>query len=377
MKCKLFDEGVCSSCQLLSLKNENPLEFKINQTLKTLEISHFDSITNSQDENYRNKAKWAVSGNLDSPLFGFFDRELSFHHLDFCPILMKGLSQMQESLKNVIRDFKLTPYDPKTNKGELKYILLFSDPKEEKFLLRFVLRSKEALSRLEKLPQKLDQYQLLKVKVISVNIQPKNAAIIEGDEEIVITKNKDLSFKINERTLFLGARSFYQVNHEVASKLYLKARTLLSSKTYQHILDLYCGVGGFSLHVEDLAKKVTGIEISKEAIETAKKAALKNSFSHLNFIAEDLSSVNLDHLSDVDVCILNPPRRGIDESTMEFLKKLKPRKIIYSSCNPVTLLKDQKLLSEFYQVRSTHTFDMFNLTSHLEVLCELDLVSAK
>src|SRR5690606_31068499 len=112
---------------------------------------------------------------------------------------------------------------------------------------------------------------------------------------------------------------------------------LLSDRRHKHILDLYCGVGGFALSVQAYAEKVSGIEISKEAVETAKKAALKNHFSHLNFYASDLKTTDLDPFLDVDVCILNPPRRGIDQNTIEFIKKIRPATIIYSSCNPKTL----------------------------------------
>lgn len=219
MRCKHFEDGICSSCTLLSLKEQEALSYKLKKTTEILQIKAFDSITTSPSNNYRNKAKWAVSGSLEAPRFGFFDKELSFHELVHCPILMSSLDQMQSILKKVIYDFKLTPYDPNSGQGELKYILLFSDPEQKNFILRFVLRSKEAIDRIKNFVLRKDEYLLQDVKVISVNLQPLNAAIIEGEEEIILTEEKDISFKLDKTFFFLGVRSFFQVNHQIAQML--------------------------------------------------------------------------------------------------------------------------------------------------------------
>lgn len=370
MICHNFEQNICHSCDLLGLGEEGALSHKISQTKEVLEIANFDTVTHFPALHHRNKVKWAVSGTKENPLFGFFNQSLEFTELKNCPVLMEELDLYQSNLKKVINDFNLTPYDPKTNKGELKYIILFATPDTKNFSLRFVLRSKEALSRLVKLDKTKDVYDLQSIALISINIQPERKAIVEGNEEIPLTNSKNLTFTYGDFKINLGFRSFFQVNHKTAMALYQKARTLVSNSN-EHILDLYCGVGGFALSLAGQAKKVTGIEISTEAIESANKSAKDNQFSHLEFLAGDLSSFDLSKFQGVDVCVVNPPRRGLDKMTTDFLKELRPQKIIYSSCNPQTLKRDIELLKDLYTPKSYHAFDMFGLTHHLEVLVDL------
>jgi 23S rRNA (uracil747-C5)-methyltransferase len=170
-----------------------------------------------------------------------------------------------------------------------------------------------------------------------------------------------------------GPQSFLQTNFEIATALYAAAARLLRDHAAEHILDLYCGVGAFSLTACAHAQSVTGIDISGNAIACADEAARRNHRHNTQFLCRSLDQFTAAELTsqNCDAIICNPPRRGLDTASVSLIQSVKPRLLLYSSCNPVTLQRDVRLMAGACDLEQLQPFDMFPYTDHFEVLALL------
>jgi 23S rRNA (uracil747-C5)-methyltransferase len=194
---------------------------------------------------------------------------------------------------------------------------------------------------------------------------------LEGDEEIVLTKRDSILHQFDQYSLFQGPRSFFQTHSEMAGKLYSTFQQTLSVLPIHSFLDLYCGVGAFSFFAEKYCSNIVGVEISDAAIFYANKAREKNN-SHINFLAMDVDIFLQNQQSTYfDAIMVNPPRRGLNDSIIAHLMRLAPAYLFYSSCHAETLHRDIVKLETQYQLESLQIFDMFPFTSHFETLAVL------
>ena len=360
LQCRYFDSLACRSCsglgQDVEVWREN--QFKALKKLLGFEV-WLDPQWSSTIFGSRTKAKFSVAGSLSEPLLGRSTKDGSVVDLRQCQLHDPKIERLTSELISIIKEYNLWPYDIQSRKGELKHIIVQVGD-DDSFMIRFVLRSKEALSRLEKFAKNAGP----KFKVITANIQPENSAVLEGEEEIVLSQNRFLPVSIGDQKLLLGPKSFVQTNLEIAGKLYQSASKWLD-QTEGRFLDLFCGVGGFAAHLAKPSREVVGVELSSEAIESATQA-----IAHASFIAMDAWEY-IATSQPFDVVVVNPPRRGLGEDICHRLNQLAPRHILYSSCNPLTLKRDLEQLS--YNVEKIQAFEMFPMTEHWEVLCLLTL----
>ncbi|MNS21903.1 23S rRNA (uracil(747)-C(5))-methyltransferase RlmC [compost metagenome] len=229
-----------------------------------------------------------------------------------------------------------------------------------------MLRSETKLEQLRAALPWLQQ-QLPQLKLITANIQPVHMAIMEGEKEIFFTEQQALAENFNGVPLWIRPHSFFQTNPVVASRLYATARDWVQALNIDHMWDLFCGVGGFGLHCATPNMKLTGIEISAEAIACAKQSAAELGLTDLHFQALDSTQFATGQGSVPDLVLVNPPRRGIGKALCEYLSQMAPNTLIYSSCNAQTMAKDIAMLSG-YRVERVQLFDMFPHTAHYEVL---------
>ena len=325
----------------------------------------------------RAKARLSVSGELSKPIIGLLDSDFSGIELMSCPLHFSYINDLILFLPEVISKFSLVPYDIKSRRGELKSIIVLGNRAEDSLMLRFILRSSEAISRLKKAVLYL-QNQFPTLKVISANIQPVPHQIPEGKEEILLSSESLIWESYNGLKFALSNGCFVQATPEVASALYAFSEKILRKYSCKNVLDLYCGVGGFSLHAARSSQRVIGVELVERAIDCAKLSAKENGIENIEFYSQSLQDFRLSNigLQEADTIICNPPRRGLDEAVFRFIEKNEPRLILYSSCNPQSLLKDYNRLSSFYQILEYAPFDMFPLTRHSEVLMVLSSLSA-
>jgi 23S rRNA (uracil747-C5)-methyltransferase len=208
------------------------------------------------------------------------------------------------------------------------------------------------------------------LKVVTANIQPVHMAILEGDEEIFLTEEHRLEERFNGIPLYIRPKSFFQTNPAVAEKLYRTAAEWAGETKPARLWDLFCGVGGFALHCAAPEREITGIEIESEAILCARDSAQKSGFEGLRFESLDAATFSATAGAAPDVLIVNPPRRGLGEQLCKWIARIAPERILYSSCNAMSLAKDLEQLSG-YRVNRVQLFDMFPHTPHYEALIEL------
>ncbi|MCE9838640.1 23S rRNA (uracil(747)-C(5))-methyltransferase RlmC [Proteus sp. G2618] len=374
MQCARFSAGECHSCEWLSLAYPEQIKKKQHNLLALLPEDYaFDKLApiESQQAQFRNKAKMVVSGSVERPVLGLKTKEGVAVDLCECPLYPVSFAPVFSILKTFIAKAGLVPYDIERRRGELKFILLTESRSNNTMMLRFVLRSEKKLEQLRKTLPWL-QEQLPQLAVISVNIQPVHMAILEGEQEIILTEKTFMDESFNQIPLHIRPRGFFQTNPAVASSLYATAGLWVRELNITHLWDMFCGSGGFGLHCADKSTQLTGIEISPEAIECARLSAQELGLEHVEFQALDSTGYALAKESVPELVLVNPPRRGIGEALCGYLNKMKPRFILYSSCNAQTMAKDIQQLSH-YRIDRVQLFDMFPHTSHYEVLTLLVL----
>ncbi|MDO4431230.1 MAG: 23S rRNA (uracil(747)-C(5))-methyltransferase RlmC [Lonepinella koalarum] len=377
MICLHFEQKNCTSCQWLPRSYDIQLADKshhLQGLLSALDLSQtqwFPPFPSAQ-QGFRNKAKMVVSGAVERPILGIINEQNQPVDLTDCPHYPSHFSAIFPILKDFIGRAGLVPYNVAKQKGELKFILLTESRFNQELMLRFVLRSEDKIPLIKRELAGL-QAKLPQLKVITANIQPQHAAILEGEKEIFLTEQQVVEERFNHIPLFIRPQSFFQTNPQVAEGLYSTAQQWISDLPVQKLWDLFCGVGGFGLHCATaLAEKnhdveLIGIEISPSAIYSATLSAKKCGLKNVRFQSFDAKNFAFTQENLPDLVIVNPPRRGIGLELAQFLNKLQPQFILYSSCNAVTMATDLQQLTH-YQILRIRLFDMFPHTSHYEVL---------
>ena len=260
-----------------------------------------------------------------------------------------------------------------TDRGELKFVVLTCSPTHRQLMIQFVLRSREAVDRIRSYWRKMTDVEKQLVAVMSINLQPARSSTITGTEEILISEQTNLPIRFADTELLFGPQSFLQTNYEVAAALYAAAGSIMRDQAAGSVLDLYCGAGAFSLTAGVNARAVIGIDVSANAIACATEAATRNDRTNVQFQCRSLEAITADRLAerDFDAIICNPPRRGLDSATVALIQSLRPRLLLYSSCNAASLKRDIERIAADYQTEYLQPFDMFPFTQHFEVLAML------
>ena len=199
--------------------------------------------------------------------------------------------------------------------------------------------------------------------------------------DVLVINNKIISDKesiitsIGDKKYYLSSKSFFQVNLKLVDALFNEVFNVIKKIKPNYILDLYCGTGSFGIYASSYVSKVIGIDCSKSNIEDAKKNAKLNGINNIEFICDKVENV-INQYSNIDLIVVDPPRSGLDKKTLAYLSKIKSQHIIYVSCDPVTLVRDLKWLSEQYDILKITPFNMFPKTYHVEtvsVLCRKNI----
>ncbi|WP_413318804.1 methyltransferase domain-containing protein [Agrococcus sp. 1P02AA] len=364
LDCAYFDTWRCRSCTLLATPYDEQLAEQQARIEALLPPMPWAPPHASAVGGFRNKAKMAVAGTAEAPTLGILAPDGSGIDLQACPLHEQPIVDAMPALEQLVRDARLTPYDVPSRRGELKHLILTASPDGE-LALRIVLRSSESLPRIRKHLGLLDHLPLASV---SVNLQPEHKAVLEGAQELLLAGAGVIVMRVNGIGLRLRPRSFFQTNTAVASALYRQATAWIDEADPATMLDLYCGVGGFALHAARAGRSVAGVEVTAEAIDAARETAAAMG-ADASFAVGDAASVALEGAGAPQLVVVNPPRRGIGELAAR-LDASDVERVVYSSCNPVTLARDLAAMPGLAPVRA-RVFDMFPHTEHGEVLVEL------
>lgn len=372
MFCPAYDEGRCRSCTLLAVAYGEQLAGKAAHAeglLTPFGDIAWEPPVASAPAGYRNKAKLVVGGTVDAPTLGILDADHRGVDLQDCLLYDDRLAAAFPALADFVTRATLVPYAVPERSGELKHLLVTVSPDGE-LMVRFVLRSTEALARIRKhLPSLLAE--LPHVAVASVNVLPEHAALLEGEREILLTEASALRMRLNGIDLWLRPQGFFQTNSSVAAALYRQAASWLRDEPPASLWDLYCGVGGFALHaaVGTPGTEVLGVETSEAAVASAQASA---TFAGLEaeFVAGDATEFALGSSAPPEVVVVNPPRRGIGAALAGWLEASGVPRVLYSSCHVESLATDLAAMPSLRPVRG-RLLDMFPQTAHDEVFVEL------
>ena len=377
----------CGGCDLRHIKYEETLKMKqnavqslVNKTLKS-KVEVQSTLGMENPYNYRNKAQYPVGINKEGkPVIGVFaNRTHEIIPIKECFIQNKNSQKLAKFILDFIIQNNISIYEEKTGKGLIRHIVTKIGIKTNEIMCIIVIngnnipKEKELVSKItEKFPE---------VKTIVKNINMKNTNVIMGKENINLYGDGYIKDKLGEFTFKISPHSFYQVNPIQAEKLYNLAIENAEISKNDIVFDLYCGIGTISLFIAKYAKKVFGIEIVEEAVEDAKENAKMNKVENTEFIAGDVEII-LDKLINQykiipDIIMVDPPRKGLDNRSIENILKIAPKKVIYISCNPASLVRDLRKLEEKYEIDRMKPIDMFPFSKHCEVATTLKLKKIK
>ena len=373
----------CGGCNLRHVKYEETLKMKqnavqslVNKTLKN-KIKVEETIGMKNPFHYRNKAQYPLGLNKEGePVIGVFaNRTHEVIPMEKCLIQNPKSEEIAKYILEFIKQKNISIYNENTGKGLFRHIVIKVGMKTNQIMCVLVVNGnvipKENIlidELLKKFPE---------IKTIVKNINMKNTNVILGQENINIYGDGYIEDKLGEYTFKISPLSFYQVNPVQAEKLYNIGVKMAQISKNDIVFDLYCGIGTISLFMAKYAKKVYGIEIVKEAVDAAKENAVLNGVDNTEFFAGDVEIV-LDDLINkkgikADVVMFDPPRKGLDKKSISNILNIRPKKIVYISCNPATLVRDLAEFEEQYDIKTIIPVDLFPWTSHVECVSVLEL----
>ncbi len=373
----------CGGCDLRHIKYEQTLKMKqnavqalVNKTLKN-KIEVKETLGMENPFFYRNKAQYPVGVNKDrKPIIGVFaNRTHEVIPIKNCLIQNPKSEAIAKFILEFIKEKNISIYNEKTGRGLFRHIVIKVGIKTNEIMCIFVINGKKFPYE-DELVEKLKQ-NYPEIKTIVKNINMKNTNVILGQENINLYGNGYIEDVLGEYKFKISPLSFYQVNPKQAEKLYNLGIEMAKVSKEDTVFDLYCGIGTISLFIAKYAKKVYGVEIVEQAIKDAKQNAKINNIENVQFIAGDTKIVLEDLIYKkgiiADIVIFDPPRKGLDNNSINNILKIKPKKIVYISCNPATLIRDLALFEKLYEVKTIIPVDMFPFTKHVECVSLLCL----
>ena len=321
---------------------------------------------------YRNKAQYPVSSRKGRAYAGFF--RAGTHDVvenDRCLILPAEMDQVKDIVIAHMNRFRIPAYDETAHTGLVRHIYVRRGVQSGQVLVclsangRKLPQASELVDALKKVPG-------FTTLVLSVNTKKGNTIL--GDEFITLYGTGTIEDTLCGLTFRLSPRSFYQVNHHQAQRLYAAAIEQAGITKEDTVLDLYCGVGTITLAMAGAAGKVIGVEVIPQAVEDAKENAKRNGIENAEFFCGDAGQAALELEAKgmkADVVVVDPPRKGLNADTIEALHRFAPRRIVYVSCDPATLARDVALLKERgYTLKNAMAADLFPRCAHVEsVVC--------
>ena len=369
----------CGGCQLQAMAYSQQLEFKRNKVKNNLkriggfqEIEVLPVIGMEHPWRYRNKTQVPFgmdkTGNI---VAGFYaGRTHSIIDHEDCLLAPEINRKIIEIIKNYMKQYKIRPYDEKSQQGIVRHVLIRQGYTTGEIMVCLVINRK-SLPRAEQLVEQLKQ--IPGMTSISYNINCENTNVILGETVVTLYGPGYITDFIGTIQYQISPQSFFQVNPIQTEKLYETALKYAGLTGNEIVWDLYCGIGTITLFLAQKAKMVYGVEIVEPAIQDARKNAEINQIQNAEFYvgrAEDiLPEKYKKEQIKADVIVVDPPRKGCEQTLLETILQMQPKRIVYVSCDSATLARDLKYLcKEQYQVEKIQPVDMFPEGVHVETI---------
>lgn len=380
--CNVFYQ--CGGCQIQHMNYEMQLQMKQNQVKNVLnKIAHLPDVpvhpTIGMDEpwRYRNKAALPVGEKNGELMTGFYRMRSHdiISNMETCIVQDKQNDEMVQAARDIANRFGISAYNEETDRGVLRHIMVRTGKNTNEVMIIFITRTKH-LPHKEKIVKALTEANP-NIKSIIHNVNDRRTNVIMGNKTYVIWGEPYIYDTIGDIRFGISAKSFYQINPVQTEKLYKKALEYAQLTKNDIVIDAYCGIGTISLFLAQKAKKVYGVEIVPEAIDDAKKNAKLNGITNAEFFvgeAEKVLPMWQAQGLQADVIVVDPPRKGCDEKLLQAMIAMKPKRIVYVSCNPSTLARDLRILEDGgFQTKEVQPVDMFPQTMHVECVSQIVL----
>lgn len=377
--CPLFDR--CGGCQIMHINYDQQLEFKRDRVTKAIryigKISDANvapCLPSPSPLAYRNKIQLIVAPAKEGIAIGLYAKgSHDVVEINKCYIHCPQGEEIFQNINKIIKQSTIEPYIAESGEGELRHILIKTAVFTRQSLVVLVTNG-PASTRIKKAAQEIIA-QSPTVKGVVHNSNTSRTNVILGNEYNLLCGVPSIDEQLCGLHFKISAASFFQVNPAQAENLYKKALEFAELKDNDVALDAYCGVGTLTLLMAKQAKHVLGIENVKEAIEDAKENAVRNGITNVSFVCENTEDYLKGFNKKIDVIFLNPPRKGCEESVLKCIAKIKPKKIVYISCDPATLARDiGQLCTMGYKLNIIQPYDMFPQTAHVECVAQLTLI---
>lgn len=377
----------CGGCQIQHVDYGWQLDYKTSKVAESLErigglegVVVHPAIGMDRPWRYRNKAQFPVAGSREQLRAGFFAK--GSHNIveaPDCPIQHGASRAVVDEVREHMLEFDIPAYDEATGEGFIRHIVTRAGFSTGEIMVVIVATSRYFPGKdrlVARLVNRIDG-----IKSIVLNINDKKTNVIMGREIITLWGSDHITDYIGDLRFRISPLSFFQVNPIQTRVLYDKAVEYAGLSGHETVIDAYCGAGTISLFLAKKARKVYGIEVVEEAVNDARTNAQINGIENVEFIAGQAEQIMPQMYKKgirPDVIVVDPPRKGCDQSLLDTIASMQPGRVVYVSCNPATLARDLKYLaSKGYRAVEAQPVDMFPHTVHVECVVLMTNVKNK
>ncbi len=369
--------GKCGGCQLLHMDYKSQIEFKKDYVLnafkeKKISLKIDDVITASNPFHYRNKMQVAYRYKEGKLVYGFYEDESHrVTPITNCPVQTKTQNEIAKDIQNLMISMKIPAYNEDKRTGLVRFALIKEAFTTGEILVVIVTQG-------ENFPGRNDFQRRLREKhpeITSIvqNINTRQTSIILGDQERIIFGPGFIVEELLGMKFKISSKTFFQINPEQTAKLYQKILDYGEFTKNETVIDAYCGVGTIGMVISPFVKQVIGVESNKQSVINGVENLRLNHLNNLQLINDD-ATLFLEKTAKTgrvfDAIILDPPRSGSTEKFLKAILAIKPKKVIYVSCEAKTLARDLTFLLNDYLIKKVAIVDMFVGTYHVEtVVC--------
>ncbi len=379
-------QKVCGACQLQFIDYEYQLKLKkevVEDSMRGLDVEVRDVVSSPEDKHYRHKIQYPVSETRDSKriLAGYYkpaSHELV--NIKYCPIQPEYCDKIIEFIRTAAQECEISGYKEKNHAGDLRHVVIRSSAYNGKNLVILVVNSTRVFDKLKKLANRI-YTELDNIAGVGVNFNSQKTNLILGKETQILEGESFIEEQLCDKVFKVGAETFFQVNPKSADNIFRFVKDYIS-KNFENplVLDAYAGITTFGICLSDVAKKVVSVEEVKASVQLADKIIKENGIKNVELHNMDAGMFFEKELKTkgrkFDVTVLDPPRKGCTVESLDYALKLTKGKIIYVSCNPATLARDLKYLTEKgCKVEFVQPFDMFPHTYHIENVAVINIPS--
>lgn len=370
--CPYFYE--CGSCNMMHMPYEEQIGLKqktlLNLMHKNMIYSKLEDFCAADNQtNYRNKVALPTH-TIDGKIkLGYYKRNShGLIPIEKCLLAKDSLNQLIALIEECLNKLGESTYNYKLGRGNLRHVILRGD--ENGVMVTFVTST----GKMKNEQFLIDELSKLEsVKSIVVNTQKSKSRVVMGGTNRVIYGSNTLDMELNGLNFKVKPNAFFQVNKEMTENIFTHIKSLVDFEQ-KNVLDAFCGTGTLGLALASDAKSIVGIEIDREAVESANVNKQLLGINNAQYICDDIeSAIDKIDVANLDVAIIDPPRSGLAANMKRALLNIKIDELVYISCDPSTLMRDIGELAVYYEVESIKGFDMFPNTNHIETVAHLRL----